>query len=376
MIPRQLQEPALRWMSERTMRYVAPAPGDDPLTRDILSQVRRDFFVGGPITVHALNPALMAGMWTAGRETVLVAGALDRAAKEAIAAGVSQSNRCPYCVDMHVSMTHAAGWHSVADAILRGAVDGASGERGRFAAWAMSSRDSTSAQVRQPPFTREALPEAIGTALFFHYINRVVNVLFHNRPLLLPGMLEWTRKWLVRMFGVMLRESVSRPAEPGSSLSLLPAAILPPDLAWAESNPLVAKALARWCGVVESAGASCLSETARTAVRRAISDWDGGDPPFGGWWIGDVLAKVGAAERPAAQLALLAALASYRVPPDVVAQVHSKHAGGEAVLAAVAWGSFTAARRIASWLAVAPLTPQGTWSESLDPDHGELEKRR
>ena len=28
---------------------------------------------------------------------------------------------------------------------------------------------------------------AVGTALFFHYINRVVNVLFRERPLRLPG---------------------------------------------------------------------------------------------------------------------------------------------------------------------------------------------
>lgn len=351
MIPGWLQQPLFQWLSERTIRYVSPVPGADALTRRVLDQARRDFFVGGPITVHASSPRLMAGMWIAGRETILVDDALDRAAKEVIAAGVSQANRCPYCVDMHVSMAHGARWHAAADLILAGAkTNGANDGARQLAEWALSSRDPGAEAVRRPPFPTRAIPEAVGTAFFFHYINRVVNVFFSDRPLPLPQVLERVRPRLARVFGIALRESVSRPADPGRGLPLLPRAALPRDLAWSKPNARVADALARWDGAMGTVAGEYAPPHTRERLTRAVASWYGEDPPPGTGWLHEALDGLDDSARPWAELALMAAVASYRVPPDLVARVRRTHGNDEAVVAAVAWGGHTAAKRIAGWL--------------------------
>lgn len=342
--------PVLKWMSERSMRYVSPRPAaaDAALARATLRQARRDFFVGGPITVHAAAPRLMAGMWTFGREAILVPGALDRGTKEAIAAGVSESNVCPYCVDMHVSMTHAAGWHAVADAIL-GHAAGAGGRRAAVATWALGTGGPGTVPPHAIPFSPDEVPEAVGTALFFHYINRVVNVFFAARPLRLPAFAEPARRWFVRAFGAALQSSVARPAAPGLALPLLPPAALPDDLRWAAPDDRVAGALARWAAVVEAAAARHLHPEARRAVTSAVASWQGEAPPLGRAWCDDALRGVRTG-RAAGELALMSALASHRVTPSHVARLRQEGVEDEALVATVAWGAFTAARRITGWL--------------------------
>jgi hypothetical protein len=78
--------------------------------------------------------------------------------------------------------------------------------------------------------------------------------------------------------------------------------------------------------------------------------WNGEDPPLGTRWFADALDGLDDSERPWAELALTAALASYRVPPELVARVRQIHGEDKAIVAAVAWGSFAAAKRIAGWL--------------------------
>ncbi|MDX2815979.1 DNA-binding protein, partial [Streptomyces sp. PA03-5A] len=60
-------------------------------------------------------------------------------------------------------------------------------------------------------------------------------------------------------------------------------------------------------------GGQRLGDAAREAVVAAVDAWDGAHPPLGGDWTAAPLAAVPAAERPGARLALLAALAPYRI---------------------------------------------------------------
>jgi hypothetical protein len=52
--------------------------------------------------------------------------------------------------------------------------------------WAAATRDPTADVVTDPPFTREQTAEYVGTALTFHYVNRMVNVFCEDSPFPLP----------------------------------------------------------------------------------------------------------------------------------------------------------------------------------------------
>ncbi|MFD0276993.1 hypothetical protein ACFVHB_24230, partial [Kitasatospora sp. NPDC127111] len=108
--------------------------------------------------------------------------------------------------------------------------------------------------------------------------------------------------------------------EPGGGLTVLegpvPAGPVP---AWAGEGPVGPAYLA--LRAAASAGGDLLGAAGRSAVLDAVAGWDGGHPPLGGDPAGaaPAEAEVPPAERPAARLALLAALAPYRITDGDVA---------------------------------------------------------
>jgi len=137
---------------------------------------------------------------------------------------------------------------------------------------------------------------------------------------------------------------------PGASLRLLPEADLPADLGWAEPNLAVAGAFARLAVVVEQAGASALSPTVRDTVYHHIHAWTGQNPGLSRNWVEQAIRGHDEATQAAARLTLLTALASHQIDEHVVLTFRAHQAGDEALVGAVAWASFTAARRIGAWL--------------------------
>ena len=86
----------------------------------VYSMIEEDFFVNGSLTSRSTEPELMAAIWTAGRESMLVADKVDRTTKDAITALLSRINDCPYCEDMLISLVHAGGEHQAAAEIFAG----------------------------------------------------------------------------------------------------------------------------------------------------------------------------------------------------------------------------------------------------------------
>src|SRR5215471_12446985 len=119
-----LPKPFCFWLFEtlslKTMRYVHAIPRRKAtgLVAQVYDMIEEDFFINGSLTSRSKVPALMAGIWTAGRESVLVDDRLDRTTKEAMNAVLSQVNDCPYCGDMLISLVHAAGQHEAASYIF------------------------------------------------------------------------------------------------------------------------------------------------------------------------------------------------------------------------------------------------------------------
>lgn len=158
------------------IRHVTPVrPRSAPdLVDRVYRQVERDFgLLAPPVALHSPAPECLAACWLMLREALVADGQADRAAKEAVAAAVSQSNACPYCVEVHGASLHGLAGAGAAEALVAGELDSITDARIRaVATWARAGgRDSSS-----PAPTAAQLPELIGVAVTFHYLNRMVNI--------------------------------------------------------------------------------------------------------------------------------------------------------------------------------------------------------
>jgi len=332
-----IEDAVHRWTAYRQIRHVRPVglKGARGLLAGAYAQIRRDFLLAGPFLAQSQAPEILAGFWCAFRES-LVAGPASRAQREAIAQGVAQINQCPYCIDVHSMMLDGA--------MLSTPPTGADTLACRE--WAIATRTPAAAILRRPPFPPGDAAQMIGTALVFHYLNRIVNVFLGDSPLPAPS------KRLLRgaATSMLAKRIVSRKAAPGESLSLLPSAPVPSWLEWANENEFVAGAFARFHVAVETAARETLSGEVRSLVESRVGAWNGEDPGLDAAWLDDALAGLDTKYRAAGRLILLSALASYRVDDQVVAEFREHHPSDADLIVAVAWGSYAAMRRTASWL--------------------------
>jgi len=111
----------IRERMAKTIKYIQPVAYGSAtgLTAQVYQHMQADSLPTPPLTLHSPVPEVMAGVWSITRET-LGSGEVDHARKEAVAAAVSKTNECPYCVDVHTAMLHATADHDAAGAILRG----------------------------------------------------------------------------------------------------------------------------------------------------------------------------------------------------------------------------------------------------------------
>lgn len=339
----------------KTIRYVQPISYHSArgLTAEVYHQLQTDFIPAPLVALHSPLPEVMAGVWSVLRET-LMAGHVNRSHKEAVAVTVSKANECPFCVDAHTVMLRATSDHDVVDAILQ--EDHAQildPQTKALVQWVRSTRSSNTAVAHPLPFSQEEGPEIIGTAVAFHYLNRMANVFLGDS--LLPVSLPSALKDLsYRLYAATEGRRVMRRLQPGSSLKFLPQAQLPGDLDWAASDPVIGSAFAGLAQVVEQAGRSVLPDPVRALVTKRVRAWNGETPGMSRRWVEEAVAGLREEHQPAARLALLTALASYQVDSGIIeafrAQGNSNHTDAD-LIAATAWASLTAARRASEWMA-------------------------
>ncbi|MDX1997056.1 MAG: carboxymuconolactone decarboxylase family protein [Thermoanaerobaculia bacterium] len=322
------------------IRHLAhpPRPPSDEPGRAAWVEMAREFAAAPPLTVHAAQPEVLAAVWAVLRETVLVPGAVSREIKEAIAATVSTVNACPYCVDVHGMFRRAA--HHVAAA--------PAAELAAAVAWARACRSPEDARLAAPPFSKEQAPEMVGTAAAFTYINRIVSVLLDESPF--PRGVRFLRGPLGRLAGRLLARTVGRPLVPGAAVARLPAAAVPPALAWARPRPAIAAAFAQLGVATDRAVAPVLSAPARQRVIAVLADWHGDEPPFGRAWLDEAVAGLAAEDLAVARLAVLTALAPARVTAADVAAFAADRPGDAALVALLAWSAYQTTHRAAGWL--------------------------
>jgi AhpD family alkylhydroperoxidase len=310
---------------------------------EVYTQLERDFgLLAPPVALHSPSPAVLAAVWAMLRESLIADGLASRADKEVVAAAVSMANSCPYCVEVHGMALGSLGHGGTADAIGGGASERIEDPGTRaLAAWAAGGTGG----IARP----ERIPELVAVAVAFHYLNRVVNVFLGSSPL--PGAVPASARPMVRsVLGRFLRPGA---ATPGDSLGLLPEATgaTPGDLKWTDGSEIITAAFVRAGEAVERAAGSVVSPRIREVVLRELASWNGTSPGLSRSWVESPVSVLPDAERPAARLALLTAIAAYQVDETVVADFRRGQPEDNALVELVAWASLIAARGFGKRLA-------------------------
>jgi AhpD family alkylhydroperoxidase len=339
-----------------TPRYVQPVPyhAATGLTAGVYRQMEADFQLAPLVMLHSPVPTVMAGVWSVLRESLL-SGQADRTRKEVVAAAVSQLNACPFCVDAHTMMLHATADHALADVMRQGQYEHIDDQQLRaLVTWLLADRRSHTCSEGSALWAGVDGAELVGTAVAFHYINRMVNVFLGDTLLPVPAAL----KGLVgRFVGTAMGKDLVRRIEPGASLAFLPPATLPDDLAWAAMSPAVAGAFAGLAAAVEAAGVVALPEPVRALVEAQLEAWDGEAPGLSRRWLEGAVVDLRPGHRAAARLALLTALASYQVDASLVEAFQAQEPEQGSLIAVTAWASFAAARLAGRRLAASLQAP-------------------
>lgn len=310
----------------------------DGLRQRVYAQMRRDFMVAGPFVLHSEIPELLAGAWSLVRETLFVVGNVDRGSKETIAWAVSKANQCPFCIDAHFAAVRASN-----------------NNKDQLALWAESTANARSPILAKPPFT-QSHAEHIGTAVAFHYLNRMVSVFLDKKMMPVPDFLGGMSGAMAKiMMGGMIRKGED--LKPGDSLSLLPQtyASLAWAPVWAESNASISASLSGWSSTIEATMQQHFNESFINEASDRIDEWMGGPVPDSGQAYTQASDAFDQSELPCANLALCTVYAPYRVTTAMLEEALESSGSRQALLALVAWAAQRAARRCADWSAKAAM---------------------
>ncbi|MFF2923293.1 DNA-binding protein [Streptomyces celluloflavus] len=300
-------------------------------------------------TVLSAAPALLVASWVAVRESLL-AGSAPRDAKALVAAGVVRATPGAVRVAGHLPAPHVAGGRRFAEALGSGGAP-EDAAHARLLAWGAATRTPGAPELADPPFPPGHAPEYLGTALAAHFVGRIAASLLTERAPAGPRRLRSA----VRALGGRPGTAVERrPARPGESLALL-GGDSGPEPSWADGAPVGAgfAALRR----AATADSPALTDAVRTTVLAAVTDWDGGHPPAARSWLYGSLSALRGADRPAAALALLGALAPDQVRDTDIefwrSTAPDRAAGDADLVRLIAFGAYAAAARVEASLAPA-----------------------
>lgn len=327
------------------VRHVTPVAPEQAsgLVARVYDQVDAEASSIGPaVRMTSPAPEILAAGWVLNREAQFVGTApvLD---KTLVALGVSQANRCDYDTLAWLGALRLLGRPELVDAIEQGEPL-ADARLDALLGWARS----TATAGAPAPLPGEPVAEYVGTALFSHFINRMVLAMLP--PGLTPGTLDPADEPAFEGAPVFRRWEIDR--TPGSSLSLL--AGLPrgrvPE--WAGDAP-AGRAYATLAAVSRQ-GAGLLSEAARDVVQEVVAshrgrrtaDVDRLDAP---------LATLTERDQTGARVAILAGLAPEALTDEQVAawRATDPRYSDHCTVYLLAYGAMTAVGHVEADLAAA-----------------------
>ncbi|MEO3867438.1 carboxymuconolactone decarboxylase family protein [Nonomuraea sp. B12E4] len=332
----------------RHVTPVRPATAQG-LVAQVYAQVEREFgMLAPPVILHSPAPEALAASWAMLRESLIADGTQCREAKEAVAAEVSRANACPYCVDVHQATLEALLRSRPASGGGSAPAGGPPPAGGSIpTGGSLPTGGSGPADGSVPVGGPARSPELVAVTVTFHYLNRMVNVFLGPSPLP-PRLPAPARGLMLRLFGLIMRPAAAKPRVPGAAAALLDPAPLPADLGWARDMPHLSRAFAGAAAAIDAAGRRSVPQEVRDLVTSCLNGWDGTPPGPSRAWLADPVSGLPPAQRPAARLALLTAMASYQVDQEVVNEFRRQAPSDLTLVEFTAWASLTAAR-LAIW---------------------------
>ncbi|RII09281.1 Carboxymuconolactone decarboxylase family protein [Streptomyces sp. YIM 130001] len=323
-------------------RFTSPTAPKNATGRaaEVYRQLAGDFGTdrASTFTVLSAAPELLAAAWSLVRESLLV-GPDTRTGREVAALGVSLANRCRFCIDAHTIFLHATGDAELGETIAAGGVPD-DPEYAGLLAWAKASRAPGAAVRPAPPFPADRAPGYLGTVLAFHFINRIASALLTES--VLPCDLQRMRA-VRSAAGRSFRHAVRADLPPGESLVLLGEEVRQVPQ-WAGNSP-VGHAYAALRSVALM-GAAFLDPDEQRLLNETLTAWDGAHPaPY---WP-----ELPGRDRPALRLALLAAIAPYRIEQDDIDAWRTPQHTDHCLVHLVSYGAFLAVERAEAALTTA-----------------------
>lgn len=332
------------------VRYLPVQPkNEQALKKQIYKQINKDFgLVVDPFRLHALLPKLLAGVWAACRETELV-GIAPRNVKELVAACVSETNNCPYCVDAHTMLLNSVGEQSLSKNISQGNIDNIIDKDLRdIADWALSSRSPHSEKLVNPLFPEDWRAELIGMAVFYHYLNRMVHVFLPEQ--LLPVKNKATKQILKQIAGWVFSFTVNRKKSEGTALVFLEPTTLPIDMQWAAPRQNLAQGFSQMATIIEQLVDQHIPDIVHSTYSEFLEQWQGEDAPLDITWLAEHHENIDEKYHSMIDLALIITTSPYRVTEQQIERFIQDHTQPETLLVTAAWASFSAARKTGAWL--------------------------
>ena len=339
-----------------------PIPADMPVTQhglytQTVALYRRNVGVAGgdlPMGVHRYDANIYAAFYAAMRDVYFPEGfALRRELKEVVATGVSVSNQCTFCQGNHSAIIETSDLASnVATALAEQQPDAIEDPLARAAAtWALAA--ASDAPV-DSAMSREQTIDALATAVFFHYINRVMDALGPQ------GLaLKMSARPPAPIIAKMLKLDGGLSAGPGmqavATLTGFDTAVDVPEadktqvLRWTNGNAALADPVLLLWSTIRRVAYDVFDARVLDTISRHLAEWNGGAPPFLDPWREDCLADL----EPGSELwnQAYSGLTVARVAYQVDRERLRAACGGDRrlQLILVSYSALAAALRIAEW---------------------------
>jgi hypothetical protein len=316
------------------VRHVTPVAPEHAtgLVATVYAQVNAEASSIGPaVQMTSPAPEILAAGWVLTREAQLV-GAAPILDKTLVALGVSQANQCHYDATAWLGALRLLGRPDLADAIERNEPL-TDARAAALLHWARSTA-IPGAPVATPG---EPVAEYLGTALFNHFINRMVLAMLP--PDLRPGTLDPADEPAFDGAPVFRRWQTDR--APGATLSLLDGLPAGPPPGWANGAPAgkayatLAAAAGQGGGLLTPAARRVVSTVVGAHRGRRIANADQLDEP---------LSTLSEPERTGARVAILAGLAPASLTDEQVAawRASDRRYSDHCTVYLLAYGAMTA----------------------------------
>ncbi len=264
-----------------------------------------------PFVLHSLNIELTAGVWAMLYETVMVEVKVKRSLKEAIAISISEINKCNYCVDAHSIMvfgTEKDLLNSIME-IRNGKTEPITRED-KIILWALKNLDFDSPIILNPPFSKEEMPEIIGTAVLFHYLNRMVSLFAGETPLPTTK----TKSLIIKLASnFIFAKAIRKKKTKGESLMFIDDNNNHKGFEWANSTPEIMKAFQYFKYQTENEIEQILSPELISSLKKQATNLHFLKPSFGNEKTENFLKTVKPSEKQIAEFCFLTMFEPHKV---------------------------------------------------------------